>query len=155
MEAILIIAVIGAVLGIVNTLRDFNRDRVKVRVSPAQAFFTYGPNIEDKPRLSVEITNMSTFPVTINSSGLFFTNSKKHAQFIDAVTADNVRPFPKRLGPRESYSIYLDPSPHLTMEKFQHTKCIYVKTACGETFIGKSPALSQLIEESKQYFGVN
>ena len=67
----LAIAMLGAFLGIINTLMQMDRNRVKIRVVPKIAFFVDGavvnsvlgpeanPDWPQEPRLCVEVINLS------------------------------------------------------------------------------------------------
>jgi hypothetical protein len=71
MQAItLAIAVLGAVLGVINTWIDLDKSRVKLKVTPAHAIPVGGAD----PRLqfSLTITNLSSFAVTIDDAGVFY-----------------------------------------------------------------------------------
>src|ERR1041385_1896118 len=90
----LVIAVIGAVLGILNAYRDFSRDRVKLRVVPKVAFNVGANNVitGDRPtslmnqllrdgcpaRLCIEVINLSTFPITISAAGFGRVSERRH-----------------------------------------------------------------------------
>ena len=63
----LVFGVTGAVLGILNTWRAFDRDRVRLRVSPIWFFRNDG--VQTVHTLGVDVTNLSFFPVTVTSVG--------------------------------------------------------------------------------------
>jgi hypothetical protein len=54
---------LGAVLGIMNTWRAFDRDRIRIRIEPA--FFIRTDGIVSMGGYRLIITNLSYFPVTI------------------------------------------------------------------------------------------
>jgi len=53
------LAVLGAVLGIMNTWENFDKDRIKLKVIPARA--VVGGSYQDI-KLAISITNFSSFP---------------------------------------------------------------------------------------------
>jgi hypothetical protein len=128
----LAIAAIGAVLGIINTWRSIDLSRVKLKVLPSHAI-PYGaadPNL----RFCVEVTNLSSFAVTIDDAGVFYHGT------INPVFADNGS-WPRRLEPRASISIYSQ----LPYSRAGHKiKCAFARTQCGHTETGTSPALHQI-----------
>ncbi len=71
------IAVLGAVLGIINTWHSLDRSRVKLKVLPAHAIPVGGVD----PRLTfcIEVTNMSAFAVTAHDVGVFYHDTKARA----------------------------------------------------------------------------
>jgi hypothetical protein len=74
MQAItLAIAVLGAVLGVINTWLGLDKSRVKLRVAPAHAIPVGGAD----PRLQfcLTISNLSAFSVTIEEAGILYSRS--------------------------------------------------------------------------------
>lgn len=136
-------AFLGAVLGVVNTWHGLDKSRVKLKVRPAQAI-PYGgadPRIE----LSIEITNLSSFAVTLKEVGVFFQNKKSRGVFNNPVLLDGGA-WPRRLEPRSSVTIYGRKTSHSD----GYVRCAYAKTECGVTRTGSSPALRQLAREWSQ-----
>jgi hypothetical protein len=132
----LAIAVIGAVLGIINTWRAIDQSRVKLKVVPAHAIPFGGAN----PNLCfcIQVTNLSQFAVTIDDAGVFFHGTDKRASIVNPVFTDN-GPWPRRLEPRSSISIYSE------LPRSSHKiKIAYARSQCGRTKTGTSPALRQI-----------
>jgi len=139
-EAItLSIAVLGAVLGIINTWRAIDSSRVKVRVEPGHARPVGGANPAIK--FYIAVTNLSGFPITIDNVGFLFRGTDHRAVLVDYVLADGGT-LPRRLEPRSSVTAYCDTPKPLREHPI---KCAYAKTACGVTCTGTSPALKQVI----------
>jgi hypothetical protein len=138
----LAIACVGAVLGIVNTWKALDKDRPKLRVVPKQAFLV-GPaaQLDPRTRLCIEVTNLSTFPLTVTEVGVLFNGTASRGALINH-TLSNGSTLPQRLEPRTSVTVYAHPNalagnPH-------RVRCAYASTDCGLRFTGKSGALEQL-----------
>lgn len=134
----LAIAVLGAVLGVINTWHALDRTRVKLRVRPKHAI----PVGSFDPRLTfcIEITNLSSFAVTIEETGVLYRGSKSRGAYTSPVLIDG-GPWPRRLESRSSVTVYgQSPKPPVG----QSLKCAYARTACGVVRSGTSPALRQL-----------
>ena len=148
-EAItLAIASVGAVLGIINTWKTLDKDRPKLRVVPKQAFAVGElAHYEPDTRLCIEVTNLSTFALTVSEVGVLYHGSKARGALIPPIVIDGGT-FPRRLEPRSSFTTYAAPnalvgSPH-------PIKCAYAATDCGLMFEGKSGALKQLEQEANR-----
>lgn len=146
----LIIAVVGAVTGILglvfnflNTWRAFDRDKVKVKVVPKLSMFFVGGERYDC--LSIEVINMGFVPVTISRIVLPIDSKlelhfKQHPQHRVSL--------PARLEPRESLTIMATPDLQ-SDEKFSLVFCARASTACGRHFDGTSPALKGMVKKAK------
>jgi hypothetical protein len=153
----------GMVLGIINTWRQFDKDRVKLRVvpklafqigntvvatdradylnddSPASDFLKHGA----KKRLCIEITNLSAFPVTISQAG--FGGSKSTRFTLFGPLTSTGQPYPTRLEPRQSVTLYMGVGADLDPRYL--TKAIaYAQTDCGHTAYGTSPAFNAYVD---------
>ncbi|MDP8204970.1 MAG: hypothetical protein P9L95_10610 [Candidatus Tenebribacter mawsonii] len=135
------IAVLGAVLGIINTWYNLDKNRVKLKVTPAYAIPV--EDIDQRLKFCVQITNLSSFPLTISDAGVFFTGTDSRGSIISPVFSDGGN-WPKKLEPRTSVSVYSQipetPAGH-------KIKCAYAITQCGEVCIGTSGALKQIANE--------
>jgi hypothetical protein len=134
----IICAVIGAVLGIINTYYAFVQRRVRLRVVPKVGCFVYpagqfGPDIG-----CIEITNLSTFPVTVADVGFTIKGDPRknpRAQIIQPIIHDGGS-WPRRLEARTSVTVYFELLP-LRQHKI---KKAYAMTDCGNVGFGESPA---------------
>jgi hypothetical protein len=138
-EAItLAIALLGAVLGVINTWRAIDASRVKLKVVPGHAIPVGGAN----PSLDfyIAVTNLSTFPVTIKEVGILYRGTDKRAVFVNPFLADG-GPWPRRLEPRSSISVY---GQRPDLMRGHPISCGYAETDCGVRKCGTSPALKQI-----------
>ncbi|NHQ87731.1 hypothetical protein HA050_16560 [Iodobacter sp. HSC-16F04] len=132
------IALVGAVLGIINTWHSLDKVRVKLKVVPAHAIPYGGTN--ELLQFCIEITNLSAFPVTVNDAGVFFHGTAERGAIVAPVFTDNGH-WPRRLEPRSSITVYSQ----MPRARLNHKiKCAYAKTQCGYTQTGSSPALKQI-----------
>ena len=137
----LLIAFLGAALGIINTWHGLDKSRVKLRVRPAHAIPVGGA--PSSIGLSITVTNLSAFAVTISEVGIRFRWSNKRATFFSPTTADGGK-WPRRLEPRSSVIIYAERPDSRSNGRI---KCAYASTECGVTQNGNSPALRQISRE--------
>ncbi len=132
------IAILGAVLGLINTWHGLDKSRVKLKVRPAHAIPVGGTN----PTLTfcIEVTNLSSFAVTVYDVGVFYNGTDRRGSIVQPVLIDGGK-WPRRLEPRSSVTVYgqrPDSPPH------KRIKCAYARTECGVTKTGTSPALKQI-----------
>jgi hypothetical protein len=134
----LAIAVLGAVLGVINTWHAIDNSRVKLNVQPAHAILVGGFN--PAVNFCIEVTNLSAFPVTVCDVGVFHRNTESRSSFISPVFTDGGT-WPRRLEPRSSVTVYgqrpESPPGH-------PIKNAYARTQCGVTVTGTSGALKQI-----------
>jgi hypothetical protein len=132
------IAVLGAVLGLINTWQGLDKSRVKLKVRPAHAI----PVGNASPVLTfcIEVTNLSAFAVTVCDVGVFYHGTDRRGSFVQPVFIDGGR-WPRRLEPRSSVTVY---GQRPESRPDQRIKCAYAKTECGVTKTGTSPALKQI-----------
>jgi hypothetical protein len=129
------IAVLGAVLGVINTLVGLSKERVKLVVTPKQAIPIGGA--PENLQFCIEVVNLSSFPVTISEVGILYRGTKKRSVIPNPVTPDSGT-FPRRLEPRSAITLYSEnPKPLIDGKRMQ---CVYAKTDCGITRKGNSPA---------------
>jgi len=135
------IALLGAVLGVLNTWRNFDRDRVKLIIKPAHSILVGGaehlwPGID----FCIEVVNLSAFPVTVQEIGFENRDMNKRAVVVRSLTVDGGS-LPRRLETREAVSLYFRKPGADERHLVKHA---YAKTACGSKFTGTSPALKQI-----------
>ena len=139
------LAAVGAVLGVLNTWRAFDRDRPKLRLRPTQAFIV-GFGSTDAPFLSFDITNLSSFPLIIKEVGVLYWWSRKRGVIIRSAAIHGGENLPVKLESRASCSVFAAPGA-LSNPRYS-IRCAYVKTACGVMVTATSPAFRQLVREA-------
>lgn len=136
------IAVLGAVLGLINTWHALDRTRIKLKVSPAHAI-TFG-NANPSIAFSVEVTNLSAFAVTVYDVGFFYSGTDRRSSILQPILGDGGS-WPRRLEPRSSVTIYSErPRSHIDRHRLVRA---YAKTQCGHTAKGTSGALKQVARQ--------
>jgi hypothetical protein len=133
----LALALLGAVLGVINTLHALDKTRVKLRVRPKHAI-AFG-SMDERLDLCIEITNLSAFAITVEEAGVFLKASDERLAYTNPVLIDDGG-WPRRLEPRTSVTIY-GRAPSTISRRL---RCAYATTACGVTRVGTSPAFKQL-----------
>lgn len=135
------VAVLGAVLGVINTWQGLDKNRLKLRVIPKHAIAVGAAN----PKLTfcIEVTNLSAFPVTVSDVGVFYTGTDERGSIIQPFLIDGGT-WPRRLEPRSSVTVYSQ-KPNSGPDR--KIRCAYAKTECGYTSTGTSPALKQIANE--------
>jgi hypothetical protein len=135
----LVVALVGAVLGIINTWQNLSKSRVKLRVLPKRAIPVGGAD----PRFTfcIEITNLSDFAVTIEEAGVFYEGTNCRGAIVQPVFADGGSSWPRRLESRSSLTVY---SQMPTSTRGYPIKSAYARTQDGYTKTGTSPALKQI-----------
>ena len=101
-------ASVGAVLGIINTWRAMDRDRVNLRVTTKTAIPFNIPGLGDDPILCIEVLNLSAFPVTVTQVG-FSLGGDQRLVLIDPIISPTQTRLPIRLEPRTSITCYAAP----------------------------------------------
>lgn len=138
----LTIAVLGAVLGLVNTWHALDRTRIKLRVRPKHAIPVGGTD----PRLTfcIEVTNLSACAVTVEEVGVSYRGTDRRGAYVQPVLIDGGS-WPRRLEPRTSATVYGQPPEPLQGHELKRA---YARTACGVVRTGTSPAFKQLAASS-------
>jgi hypothetical protein len=142
----LAIALVGAILGIINTLLSINRHRVKIKVTPKVAYLV-GQIVKTKC-LAIEILNLSDFPVTISQVGILYRGTKDRGDIVLPNMPDGGS-FPRRLESRASFTVYSNPEVILE-NNFANVYCAYAETDCKVLAKGRSPALKELVKKVRK-----
>lgn len=136
------VAVLGAVLGVINTWHNLDKSRVKLRVRPAHAIPVGAA--DQRIELSIEISNLSAFAVSVSEAGVLYSGTRNRGAIINPLFA-NGGGWPRRLEPRSSITVYS----HLPPAHGRGIKCAYARTECGVIKTGTSPALKQMAREQE------
>ncbi|MEF3698773.1 hypothetical protein [Desulfolutivibrio sp.] len=139
----LIIAVIGAILGVFNTAYAVSRDRLKVVVVPKMA----RTHLSGKPVniLCIEVINKGTSSITISEVGFGLRHTKERMALVEPIFIDG-KMLPYRLEARESFSAYTNENIFFEIG-FNDIKNAYATTSCGKKFVGTSPALKDVVRK--------
>jgi hypothetical protein len=135
----LAIAVLGAVLGVINAWQAHDRDRVKLRVAPRVAYtFTA---LGDAHHVGIEVINRSAFPLTISQVG-FLLDSGERCALITPILFDGGG-FPRRLEARTAFTAFFKPGwergAHFTVA----TRA-YAETTAGDVALSSRRAVRRL-----------
>ena len=141
----LAIATIGAVLGIMNTWRSFDRDRIRLVVTPRWSFRAY-PGEPLIHQLCIEVTNLSYLPVTVEQVAFELCGPQKDKIFIFMPEFMDGGTFPRRMEPRTSFTVLMAQGAELD-PSMKNVRCAFAKTACGIVARGKSPALTSHVKK--------
>lgn len=136
----LVFGVVGAVLGVINTWKAFDRDKVRLKVVPLYTLYESG-----EQGLAIEVTNLSYFAVTITEVGFTLRGSDERLVFLPPLLT-GFRP-PQRMEPRTRFTAYLDAAA-CHHPGFATVNVACATTACGQRFSGTSPALNQHVRRA-------
>lgn len=138
----LVIAVIGAVLGIINTIYRFSKDKIRLKVRPQIMASVGDPTRQEG--IIINVVNLSSFPITINYIGL---KCMKGRYLECGLNPQNRLPY--RLESKGNYVGIIAES--IKQIKDLHlVKRAYVITACGKKFYGNSKRLKEEIQKAKK-----
>ena len=172
----LVTAIVGAGIGIgalslsiVNTCVQLSKNRVKLRIVPMIAHKDGRDDIwaasglpfanimnaikEKQHRLCVEVTNLSSFAVTIRRVG--FGKFKLVEDVIDIpfpIVMKNKNCWPLKLEPRESDLLMSITGDDIPIDKLDKN-CAFVATECGYIAYGTSLVFDAYVEELKKRNG--
>ena len=123
------IASIGMILGIINTYRDWRRDKIKLRVTSGM---TIAPHINSNiMSLTVSVTNLSSIAVSWQRVTIALKYNKR------LTFPEVMAQLPIRLEPRTSESVlfphFIEESPDCLPHLTDGATHIIVETACGHT----------------------
>lgn len=138
------IAVIGAILGIINTIYAIDKDRVKLKVYPVVGY-TIGTKDLKERYIGIEIINLSIFPVSISQVGFILEKAIQRVAIIRPFTTQGSIYLPYKLPSREKITLYANYDS--IMDNPVLIKCVYCETECAILTKGKSKVIEQINEE--------
>ena len=142
----LAVALVGAVLGIINTWHQLSKDAVRLKIVPAHAL-PVGHGGAGEWTLSIEVINLSAFAVTVDEVGLELVTKERLIN--TPTTTTNHGPLPVRLEPREALTVLC--FPELKTDPRLGEVCVaYARCQCGTVRYGNSPALKQVVREAEE-----
>lgn len=133
-------AIIGAVLGILNTWHTINRDRVKLLVVPRYYIASSGIS-----GICIDVTNLSFLPVTVTQVAIELGCSRNQIFVFHPLYLDDTC-LPHRMEPRTSITVFIPPGIDRDPRLIDGRRAL-AKTACGRTFYGSSPAFKDHIRK--------
>lgn len=139
------VAVVGAILGLINTWHNLSKDDLRLKIVPANCLL-FRMGVKNEWTLSIDVINLSSFPVTVEEVGLRLRSGDKLV--IPATPTTNGKGLPQRLEPREALTIMFDSSISAN-PKLADVRKAYARCQCGSLRYGSGPALKQLINNAK------
>lgn len=127
------VSAIGTTLAALSYRNTVDRQKVKLKVIPAPAW----TKPQGDPYVSVEVVNLSPFPVEITELGLKQRDGRRMISY-DRMTND--RFLPQRLESRQSVTALF---PKSSID-FDMITTGYARTACGYEAHGDSPGLKSI-----------
>ncbi|MFX1590485.1 MAG: hypothetical protein ACFFC1_20315 [Promethearchaeota archaeon] len=164
----LTVAVIGAVLGLVNSYWILTSDTVDLSIQPSPVLkregnilmtprdlreFEYGINHYGAPKeIFMKITN--TGRVTAWVTGIGFTNkNKKNRFYLLSPDLETKGGFP--LGPKEPRNIDTKVTPELRKHLISGVDQAFVETSDGKVFLGSTPIWDNYVQWLKKSNNAN
>lgn len=135
------LAVVGALLGVLNTWRSLIKDRVRLRLNVAG----YITNQGDRG-INIEVVNLSEFAITVKQ--VAFDHRNGNILVVLPIEAYGGKIPPQRLEPRASFSAVL-PASRIKDADFAGVTRAFAITACGRKFRGSSVYLKSLIKKAR------
>lgn len=123
-----ITAIVGVILGIISILREFNKDKVRLKVIPI---------FEEKLCLRIDVINISNFPIFVSEVGLIFNRTKKKysVTFLEG----------KIINSREKVRVTsINYGHEIKKYDLKKIKCVYAKTDCGVVCYNFNESLKEL-----------
>jgi hypothetical protein len=142
----LAVALVGAVLGVINTWHHLSKDAVRLKILPAHAL-PVGHGGAGEWTLSIGVINLSAFSVTVDEVGLELVTKERLIN--TPTTTTNHGPLPVRLEPREALTVLCFPALKID-PRLAAVRAAYARCQCGTVCYGNSPALRQLVQRARE-----
>ena len=154
------IAIVGAVLGILNLLRDIYKTRrqsqIQVKIIPKLGFIRDGCMISNMTTvpdpsafLVVEVINNSYFPIFVQGLYLVTEVHKYGECFVSRPLVTSDKSLPLKLERHESATLYAPPQ---TVRELilMGARAVYIKTSSNQRFEGTSKIFKILRDQHRQ-----
>jgi len=146
-------------LGLYNFFNERKKEKVILKVIPIAVKRYISNNhiltsteeflpSEHDDKFGIKIINFSTFSVTINQVG--FSKVKKIRMAIPLPILGDSEGFPRKLEPRNSFTVYGSIESILQTQQLHLVKRAYAETSCGTSVFGQSKALKDFVKWGKQ-----
>jgi hypothetical protein len=140
--------VIGAALGIYNTVTGALARRIRVKITPKLSWPTEHGILSstgihpisvplDETEISFEIINLSGSAVTVDTVGFLMAGTHHRVAF--RANIRDGKPWPRRLESREAVDVYTAICP--TDPQLAAVSKAFAGLASGETFVGTGPVM--------------
>ncbi|WCM88832.1 hypothetical protein [Acidovorax sp. NCPPB 3576] len=136
----LAIATYAAAIGTFNFMHERRRDQARIKVEPSIARLHLGGY-----RLSLNVTNLSAFEVSIAEMGFIYGRGTTHGVFHPSRVSGHHLPI--RLGPRANVHLFVPASAHEDSRR-NLIEFIYVKTADGVIAKSSNAALEAFAQDA-------
>jgi hypothetical protein len=123
----LVFGLLRAILGVMNTWKAFDRDRIRLRVKPV--FFIRTDGVVQMGGYRLVITNLSFFPITVKQVGFITKDPNVLSSFFRPIDCT----LPQRMEARSAFTASI---PEPDGESFLGIRAAYADTACGKRFTG-------------------
>jgi hypothetical protein len=149
-----ICAIVGAGLGVFNTLTGLSQRRVRLKVTPKlalhqpQGIYSTPNKLLLNGAPAIEILNRSAFAVTISEAGFKLKREAEKLIPKPPFIIDG-KPWPRRLEAREAVTVYFPRSNNFP----KNLGSAYATTSCGKTVHGDSQALKKFRAQLQQTAG--
>lgn len=132
----LVIAIYGASLSTIIAIREFTKDRRRVKVECFPVILSTGSNM-----IMIRVVNTGHRPIQINQAGLLLSNGQSVTQLQSSI---GIIPLPKKLEDGESLEIMFDTDRIKQSQKDKNNKKIkftkaYVSDAEGNRYTFRLP----------------
>jgi hypothetical protein len=155
------IAIVGAGLGIMNTWKSFDRDRIKLVVVP-KAFARTKQGIiissnsdamtENMSGFCIEVVNLSAFALTISEVGFQLRNG--HRAVLSKHVLNDQSMLPQRIEPHASVTVFSSHPLGEVTELLWNANMAYATTESGVLQTGTSPFFRSMIRKAKKIRGL-
>lgn len=139
----LVFGVAGTVMGLLNTWRSFDRDSLRLTISPRWAYFPNGER-----RLCFEVINKGFTALTVKQIGMRLRGHRREFLFFPCTLLDGCT-LPQRMDPRTAITLVMAPCAH-DDPRIAQVRDTFAETACGRFFYGSSPVFKRHVKNLRR-----